>query len=277
MAEIDYPVDVFHFDEGKISFDSLGHDNSIKYWYARDFMRMLGYDSYGTFRNVLNRAVAACTALNINVVENFIQTERKIGGRDLPDFKLSRFACYLVAMNGDPKKENVAKAQVYFVCLAESFRNYLEESGNVERMIGREELSDREKSLSGVAYQHGVSSYAFFQNAGYRGMYNKNLRDLKESKGMRDLGRSLLDFMGKEELAGNWFRITQTEAKIKKDRIHGQSPLEEAAEKVGAQVRKAMMDISGTRPEDLPLAEDIKSVKKSLKSTHRKFKQIDKK
>jgi DNA-damage-inducible protein D len=275
MAEIDYPVEVFHFDEGKISFDNLGHDNAIKYWYARDFMKMLGYDSYSTFRNVLNRAVAACTALNINVAENFIQTDRKIDGRNLPDFKLSRFACYLVAMNGDPKKENVAKAQLYFVCLAESFRTYIEESDNVERMLVREELSDREKSLSGVAHQHGVVFYAFFQNAGYRGMYNKNLRDLKEAKGLREFGRSLLDFMGKEELAGNLFRITQTEAKIKKDRIYGQNPLEEVAERVGAQVRKAMMDISGTRPEDLPLAEDLKSVKKSLKSTHKKFKKID--
>ncbi|MFA5323139.1 MAG: BRO family protein [Smithella sp.] len=277
MADMDYPTEVFHFDEGKVSFDSLGHENSIKYWYANDFMKMLGYDGYSTFKNVLNRAIAACTTLNINVAENFIQVKREIDGRELLDFKLSRFACYLVAMNGDPKKENVAKAQLYFVCLAESFRNYIEESNNVERMLGREELSGREKSLSGVAQQHGVACYAFFQNAGYRGMYNKNLKELKAMKGLQDFGRSLLDFMGKEELAGNWFRITQTEAKIKKDGIYGQNPLEEVAEKVGAQVRKAMMDISGTRPEDLPLEEDLKTVKKSLKDTPRKFKKIDKK
>lgn len=277
MSKADYPVEVFHFDDDRISFDSLGHENSIKYWYARDFMKMLGYENYSSFKTVINRAVAACTALNISVVENFIQTDRNIGGRDLPDLKLSRFACYLVAMNGDPKKENVAKAQLYFVCLAESFRTYLEESDNVERMLIREEVSDREKSLSGVAQQHGVVYYAYFQNAGYRGMYNKNLGDLKKSKGLFEAQRSLLDFMGKEELAGNLFRITQTEAKIKKDRIYGQNPLEEVAERVGVQVRNAMMEISGTRPEDLPLAEDLKKVKKSLKDTNKKFKKIDKK
>ncbi|MCK9392176.1 MAG: hypothetical protein M0Q01_11500 [Syntrophales bacterium] len=277
MAEEKYPMEVFHFDDDKPNFDVMGHYNAMKYWYARDFMRMLGYDSYNTFRNVINRAIAACTSLNINVTENFIQADRAIDGRVLPDLKLSRFACYLVAMNGDPKKENVAKAQLYFVCLAESFRTYIEESNNVERMLGREELSEREKSLSGVARQHGVVEYALFQNAGYRGMYNKNLKELKAMKGLQDFSRSLLDFMGKEELAGNWFRITQTEAKIKKDGVYGQNPLEVVAEKVGAQVRKAMMDISGTRPEDLPLAEDLKDVKKSLKQTHKKFRKIDKK
>ena len=277
MTDGVYPVDIFHFDEDKPSFDDLGHENAIKYWYARDFMKMIGYDNYNNFRNIINKAIAACMTLNIIVAENFIQAEREINGQMLPDYKLTRFACYLVALNGDPKKEQVAKAQVYFVCMAESFRNYLEESENVERLLGREELSEREKSLSGTAHVHGVTNYGFFQNAGYRGMYNKNLGDLKRAKGLIDFSRSLLDFMGKEELAGNWFRITQTEAVIKKDNVYGQHPLEEVAEKVGMQVRKAMMDISGTRPEDLALAEDLRTVKKSLKDTSRKFKKIDKK
>lgn len=277
MAEESYPIEVFHFDDDKPNFDSMGHDNAVKYWYARDFMRLLGYDSYSSFRGVINRAIAACTVLSINVADTFIQTERNIDGKIVPDFKLTRFACYLIALNGDTKKEQVAKAQVYFVCIAETFRNYLVETENVERVLVREEISDREKSLSGVAKQHGVVHYPLFQNAGYRGMYNKNLSDLKQIKGLHNIKRSLLDFMGKEELASNLFRITQTEAKIKKDRTYGQHGLEEIAERVGSQVRKAMLEISGTRPEDLPLAEDLKDVKKSLKQTHKKFKNIDKK
>jgi len=277
MSADHYDIDVFHFDEDKTGFDDMGHENAVKYWFARDLMRLLGYDNYSSFRGVINRAIAACTALGINVAETFIQTEREIDGRPLPDFKLTRFACYLVALNGDPRKEQVAKAQVYFICIAETFRNYLEETENVERVLIREEISDREKSLSGVAKHHGVVHYPLFQNAGYRGMYNKNLGELKQLKGLRDFKRCLLDFMGKEELASNLFRITQTEAKIKKDRAYGQSSLEEIAERVGGQVRKAMLEISGTRPEDLPLVEDLKDVKKSLKQTHRKFVKIDKK
>lgn len=269
-------LDVFHLDEEKPNFENLGHDNSIKYWFARDLMRLLGYESYTSFRTVINRATAACIALNIDVLENFIQTEREIDGRLVQDFKLTRFACYLISMNGDPKKPQVAKAQVYFICIAETFRNYLEESENIERVLIREEVSDREKSLSAVAHRHGVTCYPLFQNAGYRGMYNKNLNDLKQIKGLENMKRSLLDFMGKDELASNLFRITQTETKIKKENIQGQSSLELTAEIVGKQVRKAMLEISGTRPEELPLAEDIKKVKSGLKQTHKKFKKIDK-
>lgn len=277
MTENTYPIEVFHFDDHKPNFDTVGHENSVKYWFARDFMYLLGYDHYNTFRGVINKAIAACTALGISVADTFIQTQREIDGKNVPDFKLTRFACYLVALNGDARKEQVAKAQVYFICIAETFRNYLEETENVERVLIREEISDREKSLSGVAKLHGVVHYPLFQNAGYRGMYNKNLTELKQLKGLGDFKRCLMDFMGKEELASNLFRITQTEAKIKKDKAYGQNGLEGIAETVGRQVRKAMMEISGTRPEDLPLVEDLKDVKKSLKQTHKKFKKIDKK
>ncbi len=270
-----YPIDVFHFEDEKPNFELLGHKNHIKYWYARYFMGLLGYENYNSFRAVINRAISACTVLNITISENFIQIEREIEGQKYPDFKLTRFACYLIAMNGDPKKPQVAKAQVYFACIAETFRNYIEESEKVERVLIREEVSDREKSLAGVAHKHGIACYPLFQNAGYRGMYNMNLSDLKRYKGLKDFKRSLLDFMGKEELASNLFRITQTEAKIKKDKIYDQGPLEATAEEVGRKVRDTMLDISGNKPEDLPVTEDIKQVVKELKQTHKKLKKID--
>ena len=272
-----YPVDVFNFEGNHPTFETFGKENGIRYWHARDFMSLLGYKNYNTFRAVINKAIAACVAININVAENFVQEDRIIDGVAVPDFRLTRFACYLIAMNGDPKLPQVAKAQVYFIYIAETFRNYIEESENVERVLVREELSDREKSLSGVAMEYGVIHYPLFQNAGYRGMYNKNLNDLKNYKGLGDCKRSLLDFMCKEELASNLFRITQTEAKIKKDGIRGQKPLEVVAETIGKQVRKAMHEMSGTRPEDLPLVEDIKDVKRGIKQTFKKFKEIDKK
>jgi DNA-damage-inducible protein D len=267
-------ISIFNFDESGNGFENSSHSNGKTTWFARELMEMLGYESWNSFKAIINRATSACIALDINVMENFEQVEREVNGSVVPDFKLTRFACYLVAMNGDPKKENVARAQVYFIAIAETFRHYLIESENVERVLIREEVSEREKSLSGVAKQHGVTNYAFFQNAGYRGMYNMNLAQLRQLKGINSK-RSPLDFMGKDELAANLFRITQTELKVKQDGRRGQGYLESLAEQVGKQVRQAMLDISGTRPESLPPAEDVNTVKKGLKETHKKLKEID--
>jgi len=267
-------ISIFDFDKEGNGFENSSHANGKTTWFARDLMDMLGYESWDSFKTIINRATSACVALDINVIDNFEQVERVIDENKVKDFKLTRFACYLVAMNGDPKKENVARAQVYFIAIAETFRNYLIESENFERVLIREEVSEREKSLSGVAYQHGVTNYAFFQNSGYRGMYNMNLNQLRQLKGI-NIKRSPLDFMGKDELAANLFRVTQTELKIKQDGRRGQSYLESLAEQVGKQVRKAMLDISGTPPEELPLSEDVNAVKKNLKATHKKLKEID--
>jgi DNA-damage-inducible protein D len=271
-------LEVFHFEENKNSFEDFGFTNGGRLWYARDLMNFLGYSDFNTFRNVINRATHACMVLKININDNFIETERVIEGKKYKDYKLSRFACYLVAMNGDPKKPQVAKAQIYFVSIAETFRHYLEEAVNVERVLIRDDISEREKSLSGVAKMHNVENYAFFQNAGYLGMYNCNLSDLKIKKGLiyHQSGRSLLDFMGKQELAANLFRITQTEAKIQNENLKGQEKLEYAARSVGKKVRDIMIETSGTKPEELPLNGDINDVRKALKSTYKKLKQLDK-
>jgi DNA-damage-inducible protein D len=268
------PLDVFHFDEDRPNFEDYGGENGIRFWYARDFMALLGYDSYKTFTNAINRAVAACTALGIPVIENFVQCKRPIDGKDQVDMKLSRFACYLVAMNGDPKKPQVAAAQAYFAAIAESFHRYIKEVDDVERVSIREDISDREKTLNSLAKDSGVTNYAFFQNAGYRGMYNMNLCDLRRRKGVPEK-RSPLDFMGKDELAANLFRITQTEMKIRNENVKGQSWLESTAEGVGRKVRETMIDISGTLPEYLPPSEDIKNVKKDLKKINKGFENLD--
>jgi DNA-damage-inducible protein D len=177
-------------------------------------------------------------------------------------------------MNADSRKAEVAKAQAYFAALADSFRQYCEEAENVLRIQIRSEISGREKSLSGVAKEAGVINYQYFQNAGYRGMYNRNLNEIRALKHVPS-DRSPLDFMGKTELAANLFRITQTEAKIKGENIKGQKQCEVTAEQVGQVVRKTMKQISGQTPESLPPAHDIKEVKKELKETHKKLKKID--
>lgn len=255
-------------------FEALGHENGFRFWWASDLAILLGYDCVGNFRKAVERAMIALNSLNIPVFDNIVQVPREIEGRSVQDYKLSRFACYLSAMNGDPKKSQVAKAQAYFVAWAEAVRCSLEQADGVERVAIRAEISDHEKTLSGVAHLAGVQNYAFFQNAGYRGLYNMDLRKIRLRKGVPD-GRSPLDFMGKTELAANLFRVTQTEEKIRVDSVRGQPALERTAENVGHEVRATMIRISGTRPEDLPPVEDIKSVHKKLKSSHREIRKLD--
>lgn len=268
-------LDIFHFDNDRLSFDDFAKENGFKYWWASDLMQALGYESRGSFGKAINRAISACAALSIDVMENFVQEKKNQDGKPRSDYRLSRFACYLVAMNADPRKEQVARAQAYFATIAEAFRRYVEESEDVERVLIREDVSEREKLLHGAAKQAGVDNYAYFQSAGYRGMYNMTIAQLRTLKGVPSQ-RSPLDFMGKTELAANLFRITQTEEKLRVDGVRGQVPAERTAENVGRKVRQTMLEISGTPPEQLPRAEDIKEVRKSLKATQREFKKLDK-
>lgn len=229
-------------------------------------MQALGYTSKLGFRSAVTRAMQACLALGIATEDNFI--------REGDDYRFTRFGCYLIAMNGDPKKPEVATAQGYFAVIADTFRSHIEHAQSIERVLVREEMTDGMKTLGSTAKRHGVENYAFFQNQGYRGMYNMDLRKLKSFKGLKP-SEDLLDRMGRDELAANLFRITQTEAKIKNDNIRGQGPLEKTAYQVGATVRETMVKISGTAPEHLKVAAPIREVKKAIKSTSQRFRELD--
>jgi DNA-damage-inducible protein D len=270
----DLNTNVFHFDEGELNFEDFGRVNGDCYWFARDLMLYLGYEDWNSFQKAINKAVGTCTTLNISVAENFVQCEREIEGVSCSDYKLSRFACCLTALNGDVKKPRVAAAQAYFVSIAEVLRQHFLNAHNVDRVMIREEITEREVTLSGVASAAGVEVYAYFQNSGYRGMYNMDLRALKERKGVSP-SRSLLDFMRKDELAANLFRLSLTEGRIKKDQTRGQYELERVAKQVGRTVRQTMIEQTGVHPEDIPVAEDIQLVKRGLKRAHKEMKKID--
>ncbi|MBX3451156.1 MAG: hypothetical protein KF777_16440 [Planctomycetaceae bacterium] len=257
---------LFHFDDSP-SFEDLAIKNGTNLWEELALMQALGYQTPDAFKKVVMKAMQACLTLGIPTEDNFVRAEAGT-------YRYTRFACYLVAMNADTRKPQVAAAQLYFAALAETFQSALEHADAIDRVLIRDEVSEGEKSLSSTAKSHGVVNYAFFQNAGYRGMYNMNLKKLKEKKGVK-ASQNLIDRMGKEELAAHLFRITQTNAKIRNSGVQGQIALEQTAEQVGKQVRKSMLEISGHKPEDLPAAAPINDVKKNLKAANKKLKGLD--
>jgi len=264
------------FDETGEYFESLSLENGTRYWSARDVMAVLGYDSWSTFKNVINKAIGVCTTGGIPVIEHFIQVRRKIESREVDDFRMTRLACCLVAMNGDPKNPAIARAQIYFADLDRVLQEVVViDPANMDRLIIRGEISAREVTLSKAASEAGVESHPRFQNAGYRGMYNMSLADLKKLKGSPDLNRPLFDFMGRDELAANLFRLSLTEGRIKRGGVYGQAALDHVSHDVGAGVRRMVIQETGVAPETLPLAQDIRVVKKALKSTGKSFSQLD--
>jgi DNA-damage-inducible protein D len=261
-------VNYFHFDSDHDSFEDLGVPNGATHWHESIVMKCLGYQSKEGFKKAIIRAKQACLSLNM-------QCEEHIALQPDGDHILTRFGCYLVAMNGDPRKPQVAAAQAYFAAIADTFQDQLEHADGIDRMLVRDEVKDGQRSLSSTAKSHGVTNYAFFQNKGYIGMYNMTLKRVSELKGVRE-GEILIDRMGKTELAAHLFRITQTDEKIKRENIRGQFQLEQTAHDVGRKVRKTIIDLSGKTPEEIPISEHVNDVRKKLKGTDKKFKAIDK-
>ncbi len=259
--------DIKDISLAQFDFDSFSRQNGEAYWLASELMQLLGYSTIQGFRKVINKASIVMGNLDIEVTANIMQIRNE---DSTVDYKLSRFACYLCAMNADVRKKEVSQIQAYFVTYTEAFTQWIEHEQAIERVYIRGEVSEHERQIAGIAKSHGVQAYGLFQSAGYRGLYNMSLAKLKNLKGIPDK-RSPLDYMNTTELAANLFRITQTEERIKNQNLKGQSSLEGAAETVGKDVRNLMLKNGGTAPENLPIATDIKEVKKNIKQAHRKM------
>lgn len=257
-------------------FEESGRENGVRFWLAHEFMKALGYDSWTAFQRVVTKAMGSCAKLGIDPTESFAPTTYIEDGKEVKTYKLSRFACFLVSMHGDPKKEEVAKAKALLAAIADKLIEERIQEQDLGRIEAREDLKLAERMLSGAAQDAGLQygQFGIFKDAGFRGMYNMSLRNLMIHKRV-DPNKTLYDFMGLEEMAGNLFRVTQTAARIKNQRVMGLPALANTAQKVGREVRDMMIKNSGMAPESLPIADEISGVKRRLKSAHRAMSKMD--
>lgn len=256
--------------------------NGTEFWEARELMSLLGYEKWQNAEDVIGRAAKACINSGQAVDNHFTESSKmvEIGSdtvREVLDWKLDRYACYLIAQNGDPNKPQIALAQTYFAIQTKKQEDFQNLPDSEKRVFIRGEVASQNKNLFRTARESGVSAsnFGLFNNAGYEGLYNKSLKEIEKKKGIKK--GELLDRAGSTELAANLFRITQTDEKLKKDATNNERAAIDTHRTVGARVRKTIEDIGGTPPEDLPVEKHIREVKKEIKMIRKKEdKKIDK-
>jgi len=240
--------------------DEFGHE----YWEARELMPLVGYERWEKFNQAILRAKAACVSTGQAVPDHFRGAAKMIkiakntpkeAFRKIVDFRLSRFGCYLIAQNGDPRKPEIAFAQVYFAVQTRKQELYETLDDDGKRLFTRQQVVSHNKQLFDTAKKAGVGDFGKFNNAGYLGLYGLTAEDIKRRKGIGQ--DDILDRAGSTELAANLFRITQTDAKLKKDRVNGEDVATATHHDVGRKVRRTIEQIGGTMPEELPPEEHV--------------------
>lgn len=254
-------------------FEALKQTNehNAEYWRARDLQPLLGYSQWRRFEQAIERAMASCETSGNNPENHFAGAGKMVdlgsgSQRPVNDYHLSRFACYLIAQNGDPRKPEIAYAQQYFAVQTRRQELSDQAAADVERLEMRKQTAEEFKALSGAAQDAGVQSKMFgvFHDAGYKGLYGGLGRDaIKQRKTIPDKD-NLLDRMNATELAANQFRMTQTRDKLARG-VNSQTQAIQTHEQVGKEVRDAIKRIGGTLPENIPPAEHIKEVEKRIK------------
>ena len=243
-------------------FEDIKHIDEIgnEYWYARELMSVLGYSKWENFNKVIEKAIVACQNSSINYKEHFPDVRKTLempnnAMKKIIDYKLSRYACYLIAQNGDSRKEVIALAQTYFAIQTRkqelSEKEYNELSEDEKRLYRRNQARKGNFNLNKTAVNSGVKDLARFHNAGYKGLYNgETADDIFKRKKLR-YREDILDNMGSEELADNIFRIAQTDAKLKRDNVDNEYTANSVHYEVGKEVRNSIKRLGGTMPEDL--------------------------
>lgn len=250
--------------KNELLFEDIKHvdEDGVEFWYARELQAVLGYTEWRNFEKVMEKAKLACETAGGIEISHFVDVNKMVssGVADIPikDIMLSRYACYLIAQNGDPRKKVIAAAQSYFAVqtrrqeLQDNFEQLTEDQ---RRLAIRQELKGHNASLAEAAKNAGVETqkdYAVFQNKGYQGLYGGlSAKDIHARKGLKK-SQKILDYMGSTELAANLFRATQTDEKLRRDNIKGKEEANQTHYNVGKKVRETIQELGGTMPEDLP-------------------------
>ncbi len=263
------------------TFESIKNidDNGVEYWSSRQLWKVLGYTEYRHFIPVIDKAKTACENSGQTISDHFedILEMVSIGSsaeRQVDAIRLTRYACYLVVQNADPGKTIVAQAQTYFaiqtrIAEVQQMEAYNRLSSEDEkRLFLRNEVAKHNTQLADAAKNAGVvepRDYAIFQNYGYMGLYGGlGAQDIHARKKLKK-SQKILDHMGSTELAANLFRATQTEEKLRRENIKGKSEANATHYQVGAKVRETIKELGGTMPENLPVAESIKTIENKKK------------
>ena len=266
-------------DKTNKSFEDIKHidENGVEFWYARELMPILQYSNWQNFEKIINKAKMSCQNSDISVFEHFTDVNKTIkmpkgAEKTIVDYKLTRYACYLIAQNGDSRKKVIALAQTYFAVQTRkqeiSEKEYSMLTEAKKRFYQRDLTRKGNYSLNQTAQKAGVKNFDKFHNAGYKGLYNgETANDIAKRKGLR-YREDILDNMGSEELAANLFRITQTESKLKKDNIQTEKDANKAHYNIGNNIREVIKKNGGTMPENLP------TPKKSLKQLEKENKKM---
>ena len=266
-------------DKNNKSFEEIKHidENGVEFWYARELMSILEYNKWENFEKVINKAKDACENSGITVVDHFPDIRKTIkmpkgAEKTILDYKLTRYACYLIAQNGDSRKTVIALAQTYFAVQTRkqeiTEKEYSMLTEDEKRFYQRNLTRKGNYSLNQTAKKAGVKNFDKFHNAGYKGLYNgETADDIAKRKGLR-YREDILDNMGSTELIANLFRISQTEEKLKKDNVDTEKEACKTHNKIGKIVRKAIKEAGGTMPEDLPTPQ------KSLKQLEKENKKL---
>lgn len=269
------------YKEGAELFESLQKQNGHTYWWASNLQEVLGYTTEA-FQKVINRAVKLFATLDIPFDEHIEAVQLTDSqGVHRKDYKLTRFACLMIVMQADARKPEVAKYQFVLATQARLFQiAYEQDKLDFERLVIRDDIKEGNKSLSSIITQYGgaLSSkdYAMFHNAGYLGMYNMSQKKLMAIRGIKD-SKKIYDRMGRTELAANYFRITQTEERIKAQGDKTITEMSDTHKQVGREVRAFTIKSSGgIPPERMQQEVPLPDMKKSIKQSKTQLEQIDK-
>ena len=263
-------------------FEEIKHtdENGIEFWFARELMTILQYSNWQNFDKIIDKAKTSCENSGISVFEHFTDVSKTIkmpkgAEKTILDYKLTRYACYVITQNGDSRKKVIALAQTYFAVQTRkqeiTEREYSMLTEDEKRFYQRNLTRKGNYSLNQTAKKAGVKNFDKFHNAGYKGLYNgETADDIAKRKGLR-YREDILDNMGSEELAANLFRITQTESRLKKDNIDSEKEANKTHYKIGKNIRDVIAKNGGTMPEELPTPE--KSLKQLEKENKNKLKK----